>query len=104
MVEEGLPPIEDERFNGRWALAMRDDELAERELRGDWYAAYLESDVWRRTRDLALEYYGNACCLCNGRSRLDVHHRTYDRAGQERLADLIVLCRQCHAHFHRRAA
>ncbi len=64
------------------------------------YEDYLQSDVWQRTRDLALEYYGERCCLCNSADNLNVHHRTYERRGNERLVDLIVLCRDCHASYH----
>jgi hypothetical protein len=68
------------------------------------YSDYLQSDVWKRTRELALEYYGNACCVCNSRTSLDVHHRTYERLGHERLTDLAVLCRDHHATFHGKEA
>ncbi len=64
------------------------------------YEDYLQSDVWKRTRELALEYYGDKCCLCNSADNLNVHHRTYERKGNERLSDLIVLCRDCHATYH----
>ena len=64
------------------------------------YEDYLQSDVWQRTRELALEYYGSRCCLCNSNEKLNVHHRTYEHKGNERLADLIVLCRDCHASYH----
>ena len=102
----GLPIISDEERRAyRWALSMRHDELWRREQQGDWYATYLESDLWARTRDLALEYYGPSCCLCNKETtRINVHHRTYERIGRERLSDLIVLCRDCHARYHRKAA
>lgn len=32
--------------------------------------------------------------------QLHVHHNTYVNYGEERLEDLIVLCRECHADFH----
>lgn len=31
---------------------------------------------------------------------LDVHHRTYKNRGNEKFADLIVLCRACHSKHH----
>ena len=64
------------------------------------YLAYLGSEAWQIRRDFALEAAGYACTLCSATSRLDVHHRTYDRLYSERLADLTVLCRDCHAKFH----
>jgi hypothetical protein len=34
--------------------------------------------------------------------RLNVHHRDYSRRGEERAADVIVLCHTCHETFHDR--
>jgi 5-methylcytosine-specific restriction endonuclease McrA len=42
----------------------------------------------------------NKCELCGKRVPLDVHHRTYDRYGDELVDDLIALCRECHARHH----
>jgi hypothetical protein len=58
-----------------------------------------------RARDLKrrLDMAGYCCQLCDRSGRdvqLDVHHRTYENYGQEKLEDLIVLCRRCHAHHH----
>lgn len=64
------------------------------------YQEYLQSAHWRTLRRKALENAEHSCQLCNSESALNVHHRTYDRLGHERLADLIVLCRDCHAKFH----
>lgn len=38
--------------------------------------------------------------MCNSRNRPQVHHRTYERLGDERPADLTVLCQRCHRLFH----
>jgi hypothetical protein len=44
---------------------------------------------------------GHRCQVCNrGLGTLDVHHRTYERRGQELDEDLTVLCRACHGIFH----
>jgi 5-methylcytosine-specific restriction endonuclease McrA len=42
------------------------------------------------------------CCRLCGRNddQLHVHHRTYATYAEERLEDLITLCRSCHEHFH----
>ncbi len=70
-------------------------------LKTSKYADYLASDVWRRRRVRHLEYAGARCQLCNSDSQpLHVHHRTYERRGYESAADLIVLCKGCHALFH----
>lgn len=65
------------------------------------YAEYLRSPEWDRRRKRKLAAAGYRCQLCNaGNTRLDVHHRTYERRGSERDADLIVLCADCHGLFH----
>ena len=71
-----------------------------RKLRTMPYSKYLETPHWKRMRDTMLMKSGHACQLCSSRRRLQVHHRTYERRGCERLADLIVLCDNCHAKFH----
>jgi hypothetical protein len=36
------------------------------------------------------------CRVCSDTEGLEVHHRTYERFGREALADLTVLCHDCH--------
>lgn len=64
------------------------------------YHAYLQSPEWQAKRVLALDRAGGRCQLCNRATRLHVHHRTYERLGNEDLSDLTVLCADCHEHFH----
>jgi hypothetical protein len=64
------------------------------------YHAYLQTPEWAEKRQAALEDAGQRCQLCNSPSALNVHHRTYERVGRERLGDLTVLCRRCHEKFH----
>jgi len=35
-------------------------------------------------------------------NNLEVHHRTYERVGAERPADVIALCKACHEKHHDR--
>lgn len=66
--------------------------------------AYYRTDEWRHMRALALQHYGETCILCAAKEKLQVHHRTYERLGRERLNDLIVLCDNCHARYHGKTA
>lgn len=68
------------------------------------YHEYLKSAHWQHMREIAHEHYGGACCLCGSTDGIDVHHRTYERKGKERLSDVTLLCRDCHRKFHGRAA
>lgn len=70
------------------------------ELKTMPYVDYLRSDHWKRTRKDALERVNYRCQLCNKEGSLHVHHRTYERRGEERPEDLTVLCADCHKMFH----
>jgi|SRR5215203_861333 len=70
------------------------------ELRKMPYAERLVTREWQVIRNRMLRRAGYRCQLCESRDRLNVHHRTYANFGDERLEDLIVLCRSCHMHFH----
>lgn len=68
-----------------------------------WYDKYRETPHWGEVRRVALAWADHRCQVCNYQDqRLDVHHRTYERIGAERPADLTVLCRGCHELFHGR--
>lgn len=99
------------RRSPRPAALVVDPEWAERtfgeegglsvaELRALPYASYLRTPHWQDLRYRALLAAEHRCQSCNRGSQLDVHHRTYERLGEERLADLTVLCRSCHTIFH----
>lgn len=64
------------------------------------YYTYLESEQWQQRRQFMLRRAGYRCQICNGRGNLQVHHRTYERVGAERIDDLTVLCADCHKLFH----
>ena len=66
------------------------------------YEEYLKTTHWQNERLGALSRASNKCQVCNGTvGGLNVHHRTYERLGKELPEDLIVLCRDCHALFHK---
>ena len=65
------------------------------------YAEYLETGHWKMTRKVAFARAKGRCQVCNVKDvELHVHHRTYERRGDERPQDLIVLCCDCHTIFH----
>lgn len=64
------------------------------------YDEYLQTDHWKDVRTQALRRAGYRCQVCNDGGQLDVHHRTYERRGEEAPGDVTVLCRSCHSVFH----
>ena len=55
---------------------------------------------WHDLRQRALRRDRHRCTACNSRQNLEVHHRTYERWGRERLSDVYTLCHACHQTFH----
>ena len=70
------------------------------ELKAMPYADYLRSSHWKRKRAKAIRKAGGRCQFCGAQELLQVHHLTYARKGCEQLADLQVLCADCHKGEH----
>lgn len=64
------------------------------------YEAYLRTREWRQRRDDALRRAKWTCERCPAQRGLQVHHKTYERLGNERPEDLQVLCVTCHEGHH----
>ncbi len=93
-----------------WALLfefgralVKKDKVIAKHWRG-LYLEYITSPVWKAKAYDARESADNKCQLCNGYKYLQVHHRTYERLGNEPLSDLITLCSDCHKKFHSKGA
>lgn len=72
------------------------------ELRAMPYRDYLQTREWRLTKAIVRRRFGGRCATCNSAKRLHVHvhHRTYERRGEEDIGDLTLLCGDCHGLFH----
>jgi hypothetical protein len=67
------------------------------------YAKYLKSPIWENTKNkfYKSKYNKNKCYICEKKDvSLDLHHKTYERVGYERLTDLVQVCRSCHKNIH----
>jgi len=95
-------------------LRARNKKLNERliELGYLTYNKYLESDHWKTLRKRyykggdvknMIMKYGQLCCtFCTCiNKQLNIHHRTYRNLGNEKLGELILLCRDCHYEVHK---
>lgn len=72
------------------------------ELKSMDYKTYLKTDEWQRKRLDALERARDVCEKCGSADNLQVHHKTYERRGEELPEDLIVLCTKCHRAEHKK--
>ncbi len=64
------------------------------------YEEYLSSVEWRDRRSILLDRFSHKCQICGSSAKLQIHHRTYERVGNERIEDLTVLCDACHGLYH----
>lgn len=60
------------------------------------YNQYLNSDIWRETK----KKKKRTKCVCGSNKKLHLHHKTYERVGDEHLRDLVWLCKECHEYLH----
>lgn len=74
------------------------------ELKTMPYQEYLQTPEWQETRKAMLRKAKYKCQLCYSNGTLHVHHKTYERRGDEDYNDLIVLCENCHAKFHEKVS
>jgi len=71
------------------------------QLRKMSFAEYRMQPEWRARRSATLARAGYRCQVCAEHDdRLDAHHNSYERYGDEEPFDLVVLCAQCHELFH----
>lgn len=65
------------------------------------YKAFLLTRYWHAIK-LKMQFDHRGCQVCRRQQKVEVHHRTYEHRGSEfaHLADLRLLCGQCHALVH----
>jgi predicted metal-binding protein len=65
------------------------------------YDEYLQSEHWKIVSKESRRLADYRCQVCNSCDNvLHVHHRTYERIGNELQQDLVCLCDKCHELFH----
>jgi 5-methylcytosine-specific restriction endonuclease McrA len=65
------------------------------------YNEYLHSEWWLCRKADAIRRAGYRCQKCGSIARLQVHHVSYLRLGNERDEDLMVLCAKCHEELRK---
>ena len=92
-----------EKLNADTAKFLFNDEMDDvKTERQEKYDEFLHSDYWQMVREIKLQQSEHKCQVCGSKNNLNVHHNTYAHHNNEHLhlADLVVLCRDCHALFH----
>lgn len=74
-------------------------------MRSEQYQRRLAAPEWQALRRRLLRQAGYRCQRCHrGECVLQLHHKTYDRLGQELDEDFEVLCVPCHAEADKERA
>lgn len=55
---------------------------------------YYRSKLWTKLLD-------RKCYCCQQKKPCDLHHKTYKRFENEKLSDLVAICRECHTEVHK---
>ena len=90
----------DQLLSWRQMPAVYQDDLT-RQLRALTYPDFLHTVYWREVKRAVIYFAGGRCRFCN-QAGWQVHHLSYEHHGAEHrhLADLILLCGECHVDTH----
>jgi hypothetical protein len=61
---------------------------------------YYASPAWATRKAAYFARFGRRCEACGSDNRVDLHHADYTNLYEEHDADLVALCRDCHAECH----
>lgn len=65
------------------------------------YEAYLQSAHWKQFKKAYETSGASVRCAACGSSHFQLHHRTYERLGQELIGDVVPLCETHHEAVHK---
>ena len=74
-----------------------------KQMQGEWkdnYNKYLQSEEWKAMREKILERDNYLCQGCMDEKATEIHHFTYENAGDELMWELVSTCARCHAKAH----
>lgn len=89
-----------EKSNAEYRKRVEEFEKEKQLLKTMPYREYLQTAHWQNLRVSMLKRAGYKCSVCGESKPLHVHHNTYERRGEEKLSDLVVLCHECHELYH----
>ncbi len=92
-----------ERIDSHSAAIIRKLKNASPERKKACYREYLQTTYWAQVKAVMRELACNRCERCSAhgsQAKLNVHHRTYRRLGEEEESDLLFVCDDCHGYRH----
>lgn len=71
-------------------------------LKKERYLQYISSKDWQKKRVECFKLFGKRCFVCKKDKEIHVHHKTYKRLFNEKVAtDLVPLCAKHHKALHK---
>lgn len=66
------------------------------------YKEFLQSEYWMYVTNVVKKRDNYSCIICGSKTKLEVHHKTYENARNEHnhIEDLVTLCHFCHSNEH----
>lgn len=64
------------------------------------YDRYMNSRHWTMRKRAYFSTHPKKCVVCNGNTKIHLHHMSYERLGCELDSDLVALCELHHAGAH----
>jgi len=61
---------------------------------------YIRSFEWKIKREECFIRDDYRCKICGATEKIECHHKTYINLGEEKIKDLVTVCRECHQHIH----
>lgn len=65
------------------------------------YDTYIKSKKWEQRRNTFFRTHDYKCFICGSSKYLHLHHKYYGNYGDEKDEDLVPLCKEHHAEFHK---
>ena len=107
VAPESVPPwdyVAEQQFLDIYlSLSSAVSRIINQERSDEWwtqYGNYLASPEWHAIRRKIIDASRGICEYCRTSPAVQVHHKTYDRVGQERMEDLSAVCLKCHQQLH----
>ena len=96
MIQEIIEKTEREIQEKLALLKILDEKRAEKLISSSDYQEYINSKEWEETRARIFKRDNYHCVICGTGKNLSCHHITYENLGNEKDADLITICQDCH--------
>ena len=87
--------------NSDYKSSNKKIRLTESQKKRRVYQKYLRSIEWKSFRERVLNLRGKKCQYCSDtENQIHINHIHYNNFTEERLEDVLVLCKDCHIRLH----